>query len=149
MATEQKWEAPAAVQTYLTTELNSLADGGNKLGGSIDNETDGTNEFFANLELLVATQGSARDSGATVDVYLLPSVDGTNYCYGADATDPPESAYVGSFVLDAATTARYVTLHNLPIPPLKFKLLVINNTGQALAATTNTLKYRLHSLESQ
>ena len=35
MATEHKWEAPAAVQTYLTTELNGLADAGNKLGSKM------------------------------------------------------------------------------------------------------------------
>ncbi len=149
MTTEQKWEAPAAIQTYLSTELNSLADGGNKLGAAIDNETDGTNEVFINLELSLAAQASARDSGATVDVYLLPSVDGSNYCFGDDSTDPPASAYAGSFVLDAATTARRVALVNLPLPPLKFKLLLINNTGQALAASGNTLKHRLHSQESQ
>jgi len=149
MATEHKWEAPAAVQTYLSTELNALADGGNKPGAAIDNQTDGTNDLYASLELYLAAQGSARDAGATVDVYLLPSVDGTNYCYGSDSDDPPATAYVGSFVLDAATAARYATLHNLPVPPLRFKLLLVNNTGQALAAAGNTLKYRLHSLESQ
>lgn len=149
MATEQKWEAPASIQTYLSTELNSLSDGSNKLGAKVDNVADGENELFAALELYLATQGSARDSGATVDVYLLPSVDDTNFCYGSDSVDPPASAYIGSFVLDAATTARYVTLHNIPLPPLDFKLLLVNNTGQAFASSGNTLKYRLHSLESQ
>jgi len=149
MASELKWEAPGSVQSYLTTELDGLADAGNILGPTIDNETDGSNELYASLELYLAAQASARTDGATVDVYLLPSVDGTNYCYGSDTLDPPLSAYAGSFVLDAATDARYVALPNVSAPPLKFKLLVINNTGQSLAATGNTLKYRLHSLESQ
>lgn len=149
MPTEQKWEAPASIQTYLSTELNSLADGANKLGAKIDNVADGENELFMVLELYLATQGSARSAGATVDVYVLPSVDDTNFCYGSDSVDPPASAYVGSFPLDAATTARYATLHNIPLPPLDFKILVINETGQAFAASGNTLKYRLYSFESQ
>lgn len=149
MATEQKWEVPASIETYLSTELNSLADGANKLGAAVDNETDGKNELYINLELYVAAQGSARDADAHVRIYLLVSVDGTNYCYGDDSTDPPAGALFHVFDLDAATTARYVTIENLPIPPLKFKLLVMNETGQAFASSGNTLKYRLHSEESQ
>lgn len=149
MPTEHKWETPAAIQTYLTTELNSLADGANKLGTKIDNVADGEGELFLNLELYVAAQGSARKAGATVDVYVLPSVDDTNFCFGDDSVDPPAHTCIGSFVLDAATTARYVTMVNVPIPPLDFKLLCINNTGQAFAASANALKYRLHSLETQ
>ena len=45
----------------------------------------------------------------------------------------------------AATTARRLTKVNIPIPPLKFKLYAWNKTGQALAASANTLKYRRHN----
>ena len=31
----------------------------------------------------------------------------------------------------------------LPVPPLAFKLVLLNGAGVALAANTNTLKYRL------
>ena len=33
-----KWEAPGSIQTYLTTELNTLGNGSNKLGGVISND---------------------------------------------------------------------------------------------------------------
>lgn len=149
MPTKVTYSAPSAIATYLTTELNSLADAGNKLGAKIDNEADGENEMFLDVELYVSTQGSARDAGAYIELYLLSSVDGTNFGYGSDSLDPPASSLLDVFLLDAATTARYLTLANLQLPPLDFKLLLINNTGQAFAATANTLKYRIHSLEQQ
>lgn len=149
MVTEFKHEAPAAIQTYLTTELNSLADSDTKVGAKIDNGADGENELFIALELVIATQASARDAGGRIEVYLLPSLDDTNFNYGddADLVDPGQLLCV--FNLDAATTARRVVRQDLEIPPLDFKLQARNKTGQAFAASGNTLKYRLYSQESQ
>lgn len=149
MPTKVTYSAPSAIATYLTTELNSLADAGNKLGAKIDNVADGENEMFINLELYVAAQGSARSADARVEIYALPSIDDTNFDYGDDSTNPSPSNLIAVLPLDAATTARYVTATNLRIPPLDLKLLVVNETGQAFAATLSTLKYRIHSLESQ
>lgn len=149
MPTKVTFSEPSSATTYLSTELNSLADGANKLGAKIDNEADGENEMFIDVEFSIATQGSARDAGAYVALYLLESVDGTNFTYGSDSVDPPASALIDVFLLDAATTARYVCLTNLQLPPLDFKLLLMNETGQAFASSGNTLKYRIHSLEQQ
>lgn len=147
MANEVNWLNYPAATTYLSTELNALADGANKLGAAIDNTANG--DMYMDLELYLAAQGSARDSGAYVAVYILPSVDGTNYCYGADALDPPATAWRANFSLDAATTARYTTITHILLPAGKFKILVINETGQAFAATLNTLKYTLYNEEIQ
>ena len=141
-ATVVKWETPGSVQTYLTTELNALASAGTVLGAAIDN-TEGA--LFINIELCLAAQASARTAGGYIGVDLCASVDGTNYC---DATVPCATRLT-QFPLDAATTARYATRVCLPIPPTKFKLNLTNATGQALAATGNTIKYTLHSEEIQ
>jgi hypothetical protein len=134
-------ETPGAVQTLLTTELNALANAASVLSGAIDNTA---GALYMNLELYLGVQ-TARSAGACVNVEICPSVDGTNYC---DATFPcPQQ--LTQFNLDAAVTARYVTRVEIPIPPTKFKLNVTNNTGQAFAGTTNTLKYTLHSNEIQ
>lgn len=149
MATEIKYEAPAAIQSYLTTELNSLADADTYVGAKIDNVADGENEVFIGLELYVAAQGSARDAGGGVNVYLLPSLDDTNFSYGDAAALVDPGNLICRFNLDAATTARYCVRARIPIAPVDFKLQVENDTGQNFAASGNTLKYRLYSHESQ
>ena len=149
MPTESKWEAPAAIVSYLSTELNSLADGANDLGAKVDNVADGENEMFLDLEFNIAAQGSSRDADGRVEIYILYSVDDTNFDMGDDSTDPRPESLLTVFSLDAATTARYRTVTGLPIAPFDFKLLVMNETGQAFASSANTLKYRLHSAEAQ
>jgi hypothetical protein len=149
MATESKWEAPSDIVTYLSTELNSLADGANDLGAKIDNVADGENELYIDLEFYIALQGGSRDADGRVEIYLLTSIDNTNFDMGGDSTDPRPSSLLCVFSLDAATTARYRTFHSLPIPPFDFKLLVMNETGQNFASSGNTLKYRMHSVEAQ
>lgn len=146
MANPISWDAYPGATTYLSTELNSLADGANKLGAAIDDSTD-LNMLMA-VQVYLATQGSARDSDARIEMYLLQSVDGTNYTYGDDSTDPPKSAFCQSFPFDAAVTARYVCIKDIPVYG-KFKMLFMNETGPALAASGNLVKYQLYMPEAQ
>lgn len=141
------WESSPALTGYLTTELNSLANDGNKLGAAIDNSSG--LDMFMDVEFVLATQGSARSAGAHIAVFLIPAPDGTNYVYGDDSTDPPINRLVATLPLDAATTARRVASQMIAVPPGLFKLLFENKTGQALAASGNTAGYRLYSPESQ
>ncbi len=135
------WLTYPSATSHLTTELNSLANAGRKLGASVSS----TRDQYMDVELNVATQGSARSAGAVVELYLLPSVDGTNYAYGADGgPDPAGTHLVGLFQLDAATTARLDNVIGIFVPAGAWKLMVINRTGQAFASSANTLKYTLY-----
>lgn len=136
------WAAPSSLTGYFTTALNSLADstsdttGFSAAGAEIANATS-LNRFMA-LELVLATQGSARSAGGFVAVYINFAADGSTY---DDTANKAFGELLTVFPLDAATTARRLTRVNIPIPPVDFKLLVLNDTGQALAASGNTLKY--------
>lgn len=136
-------EAFGSTTTALSTELNSLANNANTAASAAIDNTTGL-DLFVDLELVVATQGSARSAGATIEVYLLPSLDGTNYVDTHETT----AELVAVFPLDAATTARRTVRRDVPVPPGLFKVFARNRTGQALAASGSTVKYRTHSISS-
>jgi hypothetical protein len=138
------WESSPSLTSYLTTELNSLADGAGVLGAEIDNSTG--LDTFLDLEVYVDTQGSARSAGAYISVHVIKALDGTNYEDYAGSTPPA----IWTRSMDAATTARRLASEfPLPAGQGKFKLYVVNHTGQAWPASGNTMGYRLYSLESQ
>lgn len=133
----------AAIATALSTQLNSLGNSANSAASSnIDNTTN--LDLFHDLTLTVATQGSARSAGATVGVYLIMALDGTNL----DAVNETTAELVATFQLDAATTSRQLTRRDVPIPPGVFAYFLRNATGQAFASSGNLLEYRGHSLQS-
>lgn len=141
----EKWLGLPALTTYLTTELDALANAANKLGAAIDC-AQATRML---IELSLAAQGSARSAGASVAIYMVKASDGSTYEYGADALTPAASALVAVIPFDAATNAR-VGIAIIEIPgDLSVKLLVQNNTGQAFAANSSTLKYCLYNRISE
>jgi len=134
-----KWAAPEAIQTALTTELNSLGNGStSSASATVDNETD----LYPYIDLELALASLTPTGAPTVDVYLICSLDGTNY---DDLSTNNLGTYLASFAFSTATTAKRCVLRNLIIPPLKFKIAVANNAGVSLAATSNTVKYRRHA----
>ncbi len=145
----RRYTAEETIATALSTELNSLANGSiTALSSEITNDSAATRFPYMEVELVIATQGLARTAGAFCALYLVSEVDDTNYPDVATSTTGNEfmnAYYVASFPLDAATTARRLTIKQIDLPPSKFKLALSNATGQALAASSNTLKYRMYS----
>ena len=143
-----KWNAPDSSEIVLNTELNALADGSNKITSSaVSNDQAGELDMFGDFQLYLATQGSARSATAHVKLYLLPGIDG-DFAYGGDSLDPAVEMLVGSFSFDAAVTARYAHLRGILLPPMDFYGLVINETGQVLAATLNVLTLQRYNVQS-
>lgn len=138
-----RWSAYDAITTVLSTELNALANNGVAVSAAQDN---GTNlRLFADYELAL-TYAVAPTAGAAVELYLVPSVDGTNY---PDTTDPiAGTALVGVFPLRAVTTAQRIALRGVLLTPGLYKLALKNAAGQAMGASGHTLKQRTYGTQS-
>jgi hypothetical protein len=141
---EVKYKAgsPAAV---MTTELDGLANNARAISGAVDNTAD--LDFWDDVELVV-TYGTAPSAGGTVELYLVESVDGTNYGDGGSGVAPPATTLVGVFPLRAVTTAQRIMVRGVMIPPLNFKYVAVNKAGQATAASGNTLKRLPYKVQS-
>ena len=128
------------LQSLLTTEVNSLANNARTAASAAyDNSAAGFGFLWGEFELVV-TFGAAPTAGTGFDLYLIESVDGTNYTDGSSSVAPPLTSFVGSFPLRAVTTAQRIHLRGVPLPPGKWKALLHNNgTGQTAAASGNTL----------
>jgi hypothetical protein len=147
MANKVNWDSSPAITAYLTTELNTLANAARVIGGAIDNSAN--LNMYMDVEFVIDTQVSTRLAGCYIGVYLVTSVDGTNYGYGDATTQPPANALVCALQVDVAVTARRLTSKPFLIPPGKMMLVFENNTGYALKATGNTAGYRVYSEEIQ
>jgi hypothetical protein len=141
-----KLEAHASQANIMTTELNSLGDGANKLSSAVSNDAAGELYMYADFELYIAAT-SSRAADNRVDLYLLQEQDATNYTYGGDSLDPPPNSWIGTFVFDAATAARYNHLRGIMLPPTDFKILLRNELGVAFASSGNTLKLIKYNLQ--
>jgi hypothetical protein len=141
MATTGHKAYSQSATSALTTELNSIANNANTAASAAIDNTSAL-DLYADIELVIAAQGSARSAGAYIAVYFVHALDGTNY----DDVNETTAELAAVYPLDAATSARRRTVRDVPIPPGLFKVFARNVTGQALASSGNTVKYRAHSI---
>ena len=152
MASKIKWSALNSAAVLLNSDgtaptLKALAADALILGAEYDNAAN--KEQLAEFELLVRC--AVAPTGAPyLEVFLVESVDGTNFEDGDASTRPARPA---SFVVPVRTVAtqQRIAASGVPIPPAKFKVLVVNKTGQALTNTNseNGLSMRTYSPEAQ
>jgi hypothetical protein len=132
------------ITTVLTTELNSLANNTytqSSVAGSSGILTS-TQYLLAEVEL-VCTFGVAPTANTGFSVWFIREVDGTNYEQGYTGSTQPVRAPDCVLPLQAVTTAQRVIVAAVPLPPGNFYVGILNNgTGQALAASGNTVKIR-------
>lgn len=136
-----------------TQTLASLADNEyTDLSDEIDN---GTNKYpYADIEIVL---GSAAFTGtdAGVEVYIVPSLDGTNFgdWTGNTTTDQPgQGHYFVAFLPIIGTTAAKRVVSSaqaqIELPQGKFKFGVRSRANVSLAASGNTLSWRPKSYDS-
>jgi hypothetical protein len=145
-----KWTTPIAIETVLSTDLNSLANGyGEVPGGASATYITVDSLLYADLELVVQF-GTNPVAGSLVEVYFIRRIDSTtpeNYTRGASAVGPA-NGYAGGFPLAAVTSAQRIILPQVTLPPTDFIFMVINRSGQTMAASGNTVKMRRYSEQS-
>lgn len=140
--------AAAAVVFSGTQQINSLTDNEyTDLSDELDNTTPKYELVDLYLELGSAAFTGA-DSGA--EVYLVPSVDGTNYptWVGNTTTDQQTNGQflVGVMPLAAATQAQKAVLRGVPLPNGKYKYALRSRANVTLAGSGNTLYWRPHGM---
>lgn len=139
--------AASSVAWAAGQDLDSLTDNEwTDLSDAIDNSTN--KYIMADLEIVL---GSAAFTGtdSLIEIYIVPSVDGTNYgdWTGNVTTDEQENNkyYVGSVTTSGATAAQRMTLRDVKLPPGLYKYGFRSRAGVSLAASGNTVKWRPHS----
>jgi hypothetical protein len=138
-----KWNTPNAIQTIMSTELNSLANNANAIAGSAINNETGLG-LFADF-LLTCTFAVSPTAETFLNLYLLPSLDGTNYPDGSNTITPNSNCLIGALPVRAVNTVQRINLPKVALPPFHFLILVRNEaTGAALSATGNTLVARTY-----
>lgn len=121
--------------TATTPTLKNLTSGGRKLGNAIDFTASGR-YIISNWELKCKFTSSPRVL-ATVELYFIKSVDGTNYETGDDSTDPTWVSYAGTFVVQSNTNSQRIVLRNVVVPNCIFKPYIYNLSGQAFTNVDN------------
>lgn len=145
--------AQTVAWTGATQKIDSLTDNEwTDLSDEIDNSS---NKYaFADLDLVL---GSATFTGsdAGIEVYIVPTVDGTNYpdWSGNATTDAPEQAhyFVAFLPLKASTSAKRVVSSSqseIELPQGKFKFGLRNRGNVTLASSGNTLYWRPKSFDA-
>lgn len=141
--TELRWTEYDSIQTYLSTELNALADNGNKLGAAIDFAATGSDrKIYMDIEIYLPSV--ALTGNPAIYLWLLGRTDGTNFEDGSDSINPARQPDA-IIPLRAATANQRVFAKRILTTPDQGKLSIKNETGAALAATGNTLKYHIYS----
>ena len=139
-----KWALFSSVE--LVETLESITTTSRKLSTTVvDNETD--RQRFMSMSLRSDFTLSPVASGHW-KVWIITSLDGTNYEDGTSSITPARPHDV-IFDLRGATGQQVVNIFNVEIPPLKFKLLCINESGQTTTSTlaNNEILVRRHTEE--
>ena len=137
MANAIQWQAaPTSRSTVLTTELNSLANGGySGVGTEIDNSAN--LDQYGSLEINLASL--TPTSGAYLQLFLTQAVGGTNYEDPPSSTNPGYQMSVAVMSVATGAATKRITTPFFRLPPTKFKFVLLNGCGAALAASGNTV----------
>lgn len=141
----------AAIAFSGTQQLNSLTDNEyTDLSDEIDNSTN----LYALVDLRfdIASAAFITPADCGMEVYIIPSEDGTNYptWTGNTTTDQVHNNayFVGYAPFTGTTAAQAVVLRDIPLPNGKYKWAARNRGNVTLAASANVIYWRPTSSQS-
>lgn len=145
---ETQWTAYDTIESYLTTELNSLADNANVLGAAIDFTAAGADrKLYMDVEINLASLDLSAELNPALYLWILGRTDGTNFEDGGTSVDPARQPDA-IVPLRVVSGAQRVFVQKLLTTPDQGKILIENQSGASLAATGNTVKYYIYSEQS-
>jgi hypothetical protein len=151
MATE-KWVAGSGQgltwgNAFTGSTLNSIASG-NAILSDLQIDNSGALDLFCDVSIQLASAAFVAPNYIGIYLYLL-NQDNSTYGdgrFGTSAAGPPGGSYQWkSISLVAATQAQNGTASGFILPPGKFKFLLYNQGGVALAAASNVCLYRTYN----
>jgi hypothetical protein len=143
--------AEAAIAFSGTQQLNSLAD--NKYTDLSDEIDNSTNLYEAvDLRIVLASVAFITPADCGLEIFLIPTVDGTNYptWTGNTTTDYAHNNVfrVAWVPLTGATAAQAGVAREIYLPNGKYKWAARNRGNVSLAGSGNTIYWRPHSHQS-
>ena len=138
------YQAAATAVTWTSGGLASLAT---NTYSDLSDEIDNSTTKYTHVDLYMELGSSAfTGAGSGIEIYLVPSVDGTNYPSwdSAVSTDETENTphFVGFMATTASTAVQKMALRSVELPAGKFKFAVRNRGGTGLNASGNALYWR-------
>lgn len=139
-ATSIAWTSGQALDSATDNEYTDASD-------AVDNSTN--KYMFADVEIVLASAAfTGTDSG--IEVYLIPSVDGTNYptWTGNGTADEQENNgfFVGFVSTTGTTAAQRMVLRDVELPNGLYKWAFRNRGNVTLAGSGNSASWRPHSV---
>ncbi|MDB5849795.1 MAG: hypothetical protein JWP29_3547 [Rhodoferax sp.] len=132
--TVSKWTVYNTADTAVAgATMNALANGAYAYGAEIDNSTG--LYLYGDLELALSSAVTSV-APAFLSVFIIPNVGTGNYVASAGN---PGSSYLrgtGSF---AGGSIQFMQVQGLILTPGKFKIVIQNNLGVALPATSTSV----------
>jgi hypothetical protein len=147
MASNFLWGDYASSATnWLSTELNSLANSSGNvlstLGASFNNGfSNSAGYIYADVEFFAGANYTPT-AGGFIELWLLRSIDGTNFDDGSATIAPGRLPDVVIPVRAGASIRPRAVVAGVILPPGLYKPIARNQTGATLPASGNTIRFR-------
>lgn len=129
------------MESLMTTELNSIANNANAIANTAwDNSLTAALWLDGDFRFNLAT-GITPAGSLSIELFLLPAIDGTNYPDGSATIVPSISHFRRQFFFRAVTGAQVSDIEAVRLPFHKFKALIINRLGVTLPSSGNILSF--------